>query len=96
VAGRNLTTINRRREYGPSATITRYDQIPPGRDFKIPPVDQVRKSELKRNIAEIDDEIKEILERVQGHVDENRQSNEEMKRLQQEKVFIHDIRQEKI
>lgn len=92
VAGRNLTTINRRREYGPSATITRHDQIPPGKDFKIPPVDQVRKNELKRSIAEIDDEIKEILERVQAHVNENRQSNEEIKRLQQEKVFNLNIR----
>lgn len=89
-----MTTINRRREYGPSATITRHDQISPGRDFRIPPVDQVRKNELKRNIAEIDDEIKQILKRVQDHVEENRQSNEEMIRLQHEKVFVLNIRQE--
>lgn len=83
-----MTVINRRKEYGPSATITRHDQIAPGRDFRTPPVDQVRKNELKRNIAEIDDEIGEIAAHFKAHAEESKQSDEEIRSLQQEKVLV--------
>ena len=73
-AGRQSYRVTRRREYGPSASSTRVNQIEPGRFWTNQPVDMTEKTELKRNLAEVQDDVNQL----KGQLNELRQKGKDL------------------
>lgn len=62
VAGRQMFTIRRRREYGPQAMTTITKNIYKGRFWTLQPVDEQEKEELKRRLAEANEKRRALKE----------------------------------
>ncbi|QPG97396.1 hypothetical protein C2857_006254 [Epichloe festucae Fl1] len=62
-AGRQMFTIRRRREYGPQAMTTITKNIYKGRFWTLQPVDEQEKEELKRRLAEANEQRRALKEK---------------------------------
>ncbi|KAJ5305792.1 hypothetical protein PENANT_c015G10997 [Penicillium antarcticum] len=92
VSGQNTYQVNRRREYGPSATSTRVRQIKPAQVWTSQPVDVSLRRQYQENIDTWRDELKEVEDQLQSEKTIMEKLRQDIDRNEQE---MRDIEREK-
>ncbi|KAJ5325836.1 uncharacterized protein N7506_008938 [Penicillium brevicompactum] len=95
VTGKSSYNITRRREYGPCATSTRVRQIQPAKVWTSQPVDQSLKRSHQENIAQWNEQLTEISNKLETSKNTGLKLREEMEQLAKETRAIEREKDEK-
>jgi hypothetical protein len=87
VSGQNNFQVNRRKEYGPSATSTRVRQIKPAQVWTSRPVDVSHRRQHQENIDLWREQWKDIQEKLQSEKATMEKIRQDHDRIDQETVF---------
>jgi hypothetical protein len=87
VSGQNNFQVNRRKEYGPSATSTRVRQIKPAQVWTSRPVDVSHRRQYQENIDLWREQLKDIQDKLQSEKATMEKIRQDHDRIDQETVF---------